>query len=549
MSRLVAAIACCLQGVLSSLRRFDRSSPCRFSLTDVIRPSEAWRVSGAPARRRSERPRRGRGSSRSRPPRASRRRGADRARQRPLWTPPMPTTGICTAAPTALHLGQRDRAHRRARDAAGPSAQPRLLRCRGSQRHPPDRVDQRQRAGPGLLGGRATAATSVAFGRQLDDQRLVGQRPDRVQQPRDLVRVGAHHQPGLDVRAGDVELERRHLVARRRTPRTSSATSSRLKPITLTISGTGSAARARAGRRPGSRRRPLLGSPIEFIMPAGSSHRRGGGLPWRGASVTVLETNAANGKRSSSSSPNARRAAIASNVPEALMIGCGSSIPQKSTESLLRRWRSMSRLRCPGEPPVSSDRPSQHRAVDAQPDVAAAGSARRSRSRRRSRTPSRTRAPAGRGSRAPRTAAGRPRASPAARRRRPRRGRSRSSSSSSSSVTSPWWPTLPSSVATWASVEQLGPGRVRARRGSRAARASSAPSWSCQIASGAIPTPPPTSSGRRPSRGGAKPMPSGPTSDSSSPGSSSHRRLVPGPTSSIRNCSSTSTRRPARAAR
>jgi hypothetical protein len=49
-----------------------------------------------------------------------------------------------------------------------------------------------------------------------------------------------------------------------------------------------------------------------LIIPAGVSNRRGGGLPSRGASVIVLETNAPNGKRSSSASPKARRAAIAS---------------------------------------------------------------------------------------------------------------------------------------------------------------------------------------------------------------------------------------------
>jgi hypothetical protein len=56
----------------------------------------------------------------------------------------------------------------------------------------------------------------------------------------------------------------------------------------------------------------LFGRPIELISPAGVSYRRGGGLPARGCSVIVFETNALNGKRSSSASPNARRAAIAS---------------------------------------------------------------------------------------------------------------------------------------------------------------------------------------------------------------------------------------------
>jgi hypothetical protein len=55
-----------------------------------------------------------------------------------------------------------------------------------------------------------------------------------------------------------------------------------------------------------------LGSPIELIIPAGVSHSRGGGLPARGASVMVFDTNALNGKSSSSASPKARCAAIAS---------------------------------------------------------------------------------------------------------------------------------------------------------------------------------------------------------------------------------------------
>ena len=72
-----------------------------------------------------------------------------------------------------------------------------------------------------------------------------------------------------------------------------------------------------------------MGRPIELISPAGASHSRGGGFPWRGATVTVLETKAAKGKRSSSASPNVRSAAMASKVPEPLITGCSSSRPQK----------------------------------------------------------------------------------------------------------------------------------------------------------------------------------------------------------------------------
>ena len=137
-------------------------------------------------------------------------------------------------------------------------------------------------------------------------------------------------------------------------------------------------------------------------MPAGHSHSRGGGLPWRGSSVIVLETKAANGNRSSSASPKARRAAIASNVPEPLTTGARARCRRTRVSSVVRV---------------------EHRAVDAQAHVAAVGRRRRSRSRRRSRRPCPTRARAAPARALARTARARPRASPAARRRRPRRAR------------------------------------------------------------------------------------------------------------------------------
>src|SRR3954471_7561481 len=85
--------------------------------------------------------------------------------------------------------------------------------------------------------------------------------------------------------------------------------------MTDTINGTGSdAGNGKAcSRNPSS---PLFGSPIELISPDGVSHKRGGGLPARGSSVIVFDTNASNGKFSSSASPKVRCAAIGSNVPE-----------------------------------------------------------------------------------------------------------------------------------------------------------------------------------------------------------------------------------------
>ena len=254
-----------------------------------------------------------------------------------------------------------------------------------------------------------------------------------------------------------------------------------------------------------------MGSPIELISPACASHSRGGGLPSRGSSVIVLETKALNGNASSSASPNARRAAIASKVPEPLTTGCVEGDAAEVDQCAGTRSR-----RCGVE----------HGAVDADAHVAAvADAARRSRSRRRSRTPCPPPARAAPARRARRTARARPRASAAARTRRRRRGRRRRAAAASSSVTRPWWPTEPSSVAI---------ARVRAR-----SRAGARPSAWCGVAEAehrrhrdvrarrARPPRRPAAGcrrrrrrgcARRPSCGASKPLPSGPVSHSSSPG-------------------------------
>ena len=122
------------------------------------------------------------------------------------------------------------------------------------------------------------------------------------------------------------------------TAATSRASSSRPKPITETTSGTGSCASSgrSEARKPS---RPLFGRPIELIIPAGVSHNRGGGLPCRGSRVIVFDTNASNGKRSSRASPNARRAAMASKVPEPFRTGPRSATPQSSMPLMSGRPR------------------------------------------------------------------------------------------------------------------------------------------------------------------------------------------------------------------
>ena len=183
-------------------------------------------------------------------------RGTSPCRPRPDLRPRRAGRGV-TAALDPAHPDDRDR--ERARAPRAPA--------RARPRGPPGRTRRRSRrratARPGRRGcsamprsvlisetasapcASAAAATSAgdgAVGRQLDDQRLGRARADRVEQRRDLARVGADHQAGLDVRAGDVELERRDLVALAERARPACATSSCGEPMTLTISGTGSSA-------------------------------------------------------------------------------------------------------------------------------------------------------------------------------------------------------------------------------------------------------------------------------------------------------------------
>ena len=68
---------------------------------------------------------------------------------------------------------------------------------------------------PAPSAARATAATSDAFGVSLTISGLSVSGRTRSSSARRSLRVGAHHEPGLDVRARDVQLERRDLVALR----------------------------------------------------------------------------------------------------------------------------------------------------------------------------------------------------------------------------------------------------------------------------------------------------------------------------------------------
>ena len=250
--------------------------------------------------------------------------------------------------------------------------------------------------------------------------------------------------------------------------------------MTLTISGTGSSASCGRSLARGSPSSPLLGSPIELIIPPASSHSRGGGLP-----CARLERDRLGDERARTGSARAgrrrtrARAAIASNVPGA--------VDDPVRERGCRRTRSRTvrrQLDCDADCRRRTARDVSRRA----------GRGRRSRSTRRTHRPCRTPARAGPGTRGARCRAA---ATGLEHRRRSARRtpRCRRSIGRARSVTRPWWPAEPSSVATPRAGDQrgaLGVGRV-AEAEQQSPRP---PSASLQIASGAIPTPPPTSTGR-----------------------------------------------------
>ena len=210
----------------------------------------AMRAASASSRQRPCSPAAGRGSSRSRPPTSVAPAARSSSASAPLATPPIPITGIDTAsatAPTCCSATAR---------TAGPESPPRPAPSQGRSGRRVDRrrlqrVDQRDRVGSALLGGDGDRRRVGDVGRQLHDQRLGGERPQRPQQRRGLLRLLADDQSRVDVGAGDVELERRRPRRGRRPPRRAGRTPRRSSPSPRR-SAAPAARRAGAGRARGS---------------------------------------------------------------------------------------------------------------------------------------------------------------------------------------------------------------------------------------------------------------------------------------------------------
>ena len=203
--------------------------------------------------------------------------------------------------------------------------------------------------------------------RELHDQGLRGERPHELHQSGHLAALAADHAAGFDVRDRRRSARGRRPLPGPPPPPRGVANSSCEKPATLTISGPGgvaSSGRSRS-RKPS---RPLLGSPMELISPAGVSHRRGGGLPPRGASVIVLETKAANGKLVPGGRPEGAERRDRVQGPGAVQDGMREAQPRElDLEARGPSWRR--RLSLPALLEIGGR---DHRAVDAEPPVAVA---------------------------------------------------------------------------------------------------------------------------------------------------------------------------------
>ena len=274
------------------------SAEIHLNLYSRLSTGDGRRASPDAARRALRRPASrpaGRGNSRSRPRPALAPAARNSRASAPLADPAhADRPADPTAAATARSCCRRDRPHRRAREPAVAGRDARLAGGR-VDRARLQRVDQRDRVGPPSSAATATAAGSATLGVSFTISGFCGQRPQRLQQRLGLLRLLADDQAGVDVGAGDVELDRRDLVPLRHAPRPVARSPRGWSPSPRRSAAP--AARASCGRSSARKpSRPLFGSPIELIIPAGVSQIRCGSLPARGSGVIVFETKAEKGK-------------------------------------------------------------------------------------------------------------------------------------------------------------------------------------------------------------------------------------------------------------
>ena len=252
----------------------------------------------------------------------------------------------------------------------------------------------------------ATSAGEAQLGVSLTISGLAVRARTASSSAGDLARVGAEHQAGLDVRAGDVELERGDLVALAHPfDQFGDLVVGAAHDVDDQRDGQLGELRQVLRRNPS---RPLFGRPIEFSSPLGQLVQ-----PRRRVALARRERDRLGHERGEREALEQR---VAERTPGGDRVERAGRVDDRVREVEERSWM---RSRQSG----STRRAPARRRTAAR---SRSWSARRSRSRRRSRRPCRTRARAGPGCRARRRSRARPRASRAGRRRRPRRaGRAR----------------------------------------------------------------------------------------------------------------------------
>ena len=181
---------------------------------------------------RSARRRPDRGSSPCRPPRAWPRRRSDHARARRTEPRPCRRRGSSTRSATAATWARAIGAHRGPGQAARAAAEPRSARevrvgsVPGASAIARSVLIRDTASAPPSCAACAQAATSAVLGVSFTISGLPVLRSHRPHDLLELMRVGPDVQPGLDVRAGHVELERRDLRALPRSASTSRENSS-----------------------------------------------------------------------------------------------------------------------------------------------------------------------------------------------------------------------------------------------------------------------------------------------------------------------------------
>ena len=197
---------------------------------------------------------------------------------RPLSMPPIPITGTPHPRGNARRSSRAPPPNRRSGQAAARRSEPRACRSRDRSASASQRVDQRDRIGAAALGGRrdrrgvgrrwvsaSRSAACACRGVRRSISAAVSPGSEPITQP-DLT-FGQETFSSSAATSGPLDHldERRELLVAKNRPRSRSEGTGRVASSGRSCS-----------RKPLS---PLFGSPIELIMPAGVSHRRGGGFP------------------------------------------------------------------------------------------------------------------------------------------------------------------------------------------------------------------------------------------------------------------------------